>query len=182
MKKFTIFNHTSDIVSKAGPISLTLTSQPWTNHLSVDEKESSKPTPNRRARVVRGEVFTVNVPIALGATWKVVEMPSHCPWRIYRSKISKRHHKLSIFPRRELSSFLAEIPDTVPLSALMLPGTHDALAFYGWPISQCQSLATPLSVQLHTGIRVIDIRLAVKDSRLISYHGSFPQRTPFKKF
>ena len=54
------------------------------------------------------------------------------------------------------------------------------MAFYGWPISQCQSLSTPLATQLASGIRVIDIRLAVVDGRLIAYHGIFPQRTPFQ--
>ncbi|KAI0055946.1 PLC-like phosphodiesterase [Artomyces pyxidatus] len=54
------------------------------------------------------------------------------------------------------------------------------MAFYGWPISQCQSVNTPLSVQLASGIRVLDIRLTVKRGRLISYHGQYPQRTPFK--
>ncbi|KAG1748954.1 PLC-like phosphodiesterase [Suillus paluster] len=53
------------------------------------------------------------------------------------------------------------------------------MAFYGWPISQCQSLSTPLERQLHSGIRVLDIRLAIVDSRLISYHGIYPERTPF---
>jgi 1-phosphatidylinositol phosphodiesterase len=72
------------------------------------------------------------------------------------------------------------------------------MAFYGWPISQCQSLATPLATQLQSGIRVIDIRLAVITTmspsftssgitdtaptpkyELVAYHGVFPQRTPF---
>lgn len=55
------------------------------------------------------------------------------------------------------------------------------MAFYGWPISQCQSLATPLAVQLQCGIRVLDIRLAVKNSRLIAYHGLYPQRASFQE-
>lgn len=52
------------------------------------------------------------------------------------------------------------------------------MALYGWPISQCQS--TPLSVQLQSGIRVLDVRLAVIDGRLIAYHGSYPQKVPFQ--
>ena len=53
------------------------------------------------------------------------------------------------------------------------------MAFYGWPIAQCQSIDTPLSVQLESGIRVLDIRLALVKDRLIAYHGITPQRTPF---
>jgi len=55
------------------------------------------------------------------------------------------------------------------------------MAFYGWPISQCQDLTTPLEVQLHSGIRVLDIRLAVIDGHLECYHGIYPQRTRFTR-
>jgi 1-phosphatidylinositol phosphodiesterase len=55
------------------------------------------------------------------------------------------------------------------------------MAFYGWPIAQCQSPSTPLERQLHSGIRVLDIRLAIVDSHLISYHGVYPERTLFSE-
>jgi 1-phosphatidylinositol phosphodiesterase len=35
-------------------------------------------------------------------------------------------------------------------------------------------------VQLNDGIRIFDIRLAIKKGRLIAYHGQFPQRTTFQ--
>ena len=54
------------------------------------------------------------------------------------------------------------------------------MAFYGWPISQCQSATTPLSVQLTDGIRILDIRLAIKNGRLVAYHGQFPLRATFQ--
>lgn len=55
------------------------------------------------------------------------------------------------------------------------------MAFYGWPISQCQSQLTsnPLLHQLQSGIRALDIRLSIQDGRLISFHGIYPERTPF---
>lgn len=62
---------------------------------------------------------------------------------------------------------------------LLYVGTHDSVAFYGWPISQCQSLRYTLEVQLNSGIRVIDLRLSIVDARLISYHGIIPQHAPF---
>lgn len=55
------------------------------------------------------------------------------------------------------------------------------MAFYGWPISQCQSLDTSLAAQLASGIRVLDIRLAVKESGLMAYHGPYPQRASFQE-
>ncbi|KAF9009474.1 PLC-like phosphodiesterase [Cyathus striatus] len=118
--------------------------------------------------------------MSLSASWQVAKVPHGCPWRIYISRITKTHHRLLILPRRDMSSFLSEMPDTLPLSSLMLPGTHDTMAFYGWPISQCQVPDTPLSTQLLSGIRVIDVRLAVIKDRLIAYHGVYPQRTPFQ--
>jgi 1-phosphatidylinositol phosphodiesterase len=54
------------------------------------------------------------------------------------------------------------------------------MAFYGWPVSQCQSATTSLSVQLSDGIRVLDIRLAIDRGRLIAYHGQYPERTTFQ--
>ncbi|KIK54535.1 hypothetical protein GYMLUDRAFT_77051 [Collybiopsis luxurians FD-317 M1] len=72
------------------------------------------------------------------------------------------------------------MPDETPLYSLLLPGTHDTMAFYGWIISQCQSIETPLEVQLRNGIRVLDIRLAVIEGRLIAYHGIYPERAPFQ--
>ncbi|PFH52481.1 hypothetical protein AMATHDRAFT_74266 [Amanita thiersii Skay4041] len=73
--------------------------------------------------------------------------------------------------------FLSNLPDDIPLSSLVLPGS---MAFYGWPVSQCQSTLTPLMAQLHSGIRVLDVRLAIVHNRLISYHGAYPQREPFQ--
>jgi 1-phosphatidylinositol phosphodiesterase len=55
------------------------------------------------------------------------------------------------------------------------------MAFYGWPISQCQFHSDPLSTQLHSGIRVLDVRLALVEGRLIAYHGIYPERTPFSE-
>lgn len=53
------------------------------------------------------------------------------------------------------------------------------MAFYGWPISQCQYLDNSLIVQLNSGIRVIDIRLGIVKGQLVAYHGIYPQRTTF---
>ncbi|KAJ8482133.1 hypothetical protein ONZ51_g5566 [Trametes cubensis] len=83
-------------------------------------------------------------------------------------------------PRRNLASFLSEMPDSLPLSSLVLPGTHDTMAFHGWPVSQCQSPSTPLWTQLQGGVRVLDVRLAVVDGLLFAYHGIYPQNTPFQ--
>lgn len=109
---------------------------------------------------------------------------------------TRQHSYLIAITRRDPSRFLKSIPDSVPLSSLMLPGgstssksfiylssvhtgTHDTMAFYGWPITQCQSQNHTLDLQLNSGIRVVDIRLAIVGSRLIAYHGIISQRVPF---
>lgn len=93
---------------------------------------------------VNAGALRVRFPLAFGAQWKVVKVEDSCPWRIYRSrvsgctaahlmlvamsvhsKVSRRHHKLVILSKRNLASFLSDLPDSIPLSALTLPGTHD---------------------------------------------------------
>ena len=54
------------------------------------------------------------------------------------------------------------------------------MAFFCWPFLKCQSLSTPLAVQLLSGIRVLDIRLAIVNDRLIAFHDISNQRTPFQ--
>ncbi|KAJ6497237.1 PLC-like phosphodiesterase [Mycena vitilis] len=115
-----------------------------------------------------------------GASWKPVSVPEDCLWRIYLCKVARKHRKLVVIPRRNLPSFLSALPDDLILSDLLLPGTHDTMAFYGWPFSQCQSISTPLDVQFQSGIRVLDIRLTDVNGRLIAYHGAYPQKTSFQ--
>ncbi|KAI5899230.1 uncharacterized protein SCHCODRAFT_02006100 [Schizophyllum commune H4-8] len=112
-------------------------------------------------------------------SWRSIDVSEDCPWRVYCRKIRRHHRILYLFPRRSTAGFLSDMHDGCPLSSLLLPGTHDSMAFYGWPVAQCQSIDTPLSVQLESGIRVLDIRLALVKDRLIAYHGITPQRTPF---
>lgn len=63
------------------------------------------------------------------------------------------------------------LPDTTSLGDILVPGTHQSTALYGWPVSQCQQPSTPLDVQLKEGIRFLDVRLAEKNGQLIAYHG-----------
>ncbi|KAH8991119.1 PLC-like phosphodiesterase [Lactarius hatsudake] len=106
-------------------------------------------------------------------------MSEDCPWRIYRDQTCKERIDILVLPKRPLESFLSDLPDATPLYSLCLPGKF-SMAFYGWPVSQCQTVTTPLLVQLNCGIRLLDIRLAKKQGRLLVYHGQYPQRTTFQ--
>ncbi|KAG7086491.1 hypothetical protein E1B28_002440 [Marasmius oreades] len=123
--------------------------------------------------------LVTEISLSLSASWQAIKLPEDSPWRMYSVKVEKKHYRIAIFPRRNLAGFLCNVHDDVPLSSVLLPGTHDTMAFYGWPISQCQTLDTPLKVQLESGIRVIDIRLSLVKGTLIAYHGVYPQKTPF---
>lgn len=37
---------------------------------------------------VNAATFSIQLPLAFGAQWKVVKAEENCPWRIYRSKVS----------------------------------------------------------------------------------------------
>ncbi|KII89292.1 hypothetical protein PLICRDRAFT_40956 [Plicaturopsis crispa FD-325 SS-3] len=144
---------------------------------SLEKKDGKDGKPVRpNADLDRGCTIRVS---RSGRSFKSVAVPKGCPWHICRVKASGSRQKLLILPRRDLSAFLASMPDPMPLSSLLLPGTHDTMAFYGWPISQCQSPDTPLLTQLQSGIRVLDIRLSAIRGRLIAFHGAYPQREPF---
>ncbi|KAI6164266.1 PLC-like phosphodiesterase [Pisolithus thermaeus] len=121
-------------------------------------------------------VAVVSIPRSLCA-WKPLPGLDSSPWLAYYRRSAGKRCYLVVMPRRDPSCFLKSIPDTVPLSSLMLPGTHETMALYGWPISQCQSVT--LGAQLNSGIRVIDIRLAINGNRLISFHGIVSQYTAF---
>ncbi|KAG5652017.1 hypothetical protein H0H81_006599 [Sphagnurus paluster] len=70
------------------------------------------------------------------------------------------------------------MPDTLPLSSLCLPGMLKAIESGTFQITY--TLIFNRNAR-YSGIRVIDIRLAIVDSKLIAYHGIYPQRTPFQE-
>jgi 1-phosphatidylinositol phosphodiesterase len=55
------------------------------------------------------------------------------------------------------------------------------MAFYGWPICQCQFPLTsnPLLCQLQSGIHTFDICLNIVDGRLKSFYGIYPEHVLF---
>ncbi|KAM6500930.1 hypothetical protein JOM56_003944 [Amanita muscaria] len=55
--------------------------------------------------------------------WGTVPTAGDIHWRV-----SKAQFKI---PKRDTTSFLALLPDHLPLSSVLLPGTHDTMALYG---------------------------------------------------
>jgi len=116
-----------------------------TSELPNQESELSVPKVEEKALLdkewdVNPEGFKIRFSMTLSASWQVVPVATDSPWRIFCTKVSdpqfstanestasclqvtRRHYKLIILRRRNLASFLSELPDSLPLSSLSLPG------------------------------------------------------------
>ncbi|KAL9846455.1 1-phosphatidylinositol phosphodiesterase-like isoform 2-T4 [Geothlypis trichas] len=64
--------------------------------------------------------------------------------------------------------WMAGLPDTLPLSHLSIPGTHDSLSLFGGRRLRCQSWG--LEAQLAAGVRFLDVRCKLSRGELRIYH------------
>lgn len=65
--------------------------------------------------------------------------------------------------------WMAQVPDSKPVTQMTIPGTHNTCAPYGGDAIACQSLSLPK--QLDAGIRFIDIRCRHFNDTLPIHHG-----------
>ena len=78
-------------------------------------------------------------------------------------------------PRRTFTgtlpeSWMGELNDGLPLSAVTIPGTHDSAAFtYSWPFVATQNMN--IAEQLNAGIRYFDLRCGVRSDIVEMVHG-----------
>lgn len=73
--------------------------------------------------------------------------------------------------------WLSGLSDSLPLSQLNLPGTHDTMAFYGGDIPTAQTMS--LRTQLDAGVRVLDIRCNHYYNSFYINHGPIYQYANF---
>jgi 1-phosphatidylinositol phosphodiesterase len=71
------------------------------------------------------------------------------------------------------ASWMSSLPDSLKLSYMSLPGTHDTMAAIGGDSVQTQSM--DLAMQLHAGIRVLDIRIYFHSDTFDLSHGVIQQ-------
>ncbi|KAF9484914.1 hypothetical protein BDN70DRAFT_871897 [Pholiota conissans] len=71
---------------------------------------------------IHPESFKIRFSLELTSSWQLVDVPRGCPWRVYVGRITRKHHSILILSRRNLGSFLSELPDGLPLSSTVLPG------------------------------------------------------------
>jgi hypothetical protein len=79
-------------------------------------------------------------------------------------------------------AWMKSLPDSTPLSAMALPGTHDTCATrngISLGFAKCQSWK--LEDQLRAGIRFLDIRCKHLEDEFHIYHGSIDQKMTFRE-
>ncbi|KZF22270.1 PLC-like phosphodiesterase [Xylona heveae TC161] len=122
--------------------------------------------------------YRVDVPSPSNASSTLVPLtpdPRHAYTAIYLPQDSF----LAIFSSANLSSWMKELRDETPLSALSIPGTHNSPTCHrALPSVRCQAVSP--RKQLENGVRFFDIRVQpenpadpTKDG-LILVHGVFP--------
>lgn len=85
---------------------------------------------------------------------------------------------LAIFSSAHLHAWMAQLPSSLPLSALSIPGTHNSPTHYvALPSVRCQ--AVNMRTQLDNGVRFLDIRVScmdesLDDDDLALVHSAFP--------
>ncbi|KAF8466709.1 PLC-like phosphodiesterase [Kalaharituber pfeilii] len=85
------------------------------------------------------------------------------------------HFHLTLFSTPPLDKWQASLPDSLPLSALSIPGSHNAPTYHvAAPSVRCQHHSVP--TQLQNGIRFLDIRAQPEQSAgdMWLVHGAFP--------
>jgi len=73
--------------------------------------------------------------------------------------------------------WMGDLPDSLLISAISVPGTHDAMARFGGPAPRCHTLT--LDRQLNAGIRAFDIRLRHIEDVFAIHHGAYFQNAFF---
>ncbi|MFI7546672.1 phosphatidylinositol-specific phospholipase C [Actinoplanes sp. NPDC049599] len=80
--------------------------------------------------------------------------------------------------------WMRDLPDTTPLAALSIPGTHETMSIHGGALTQTQEnfgdSGATLARQLTAGIRMIDIRARVNGGNTFTiHHGAAYQNANF---
>ena len=81
------------------------------------------------------------------------------------------------FAKMKAGNWMANLPDDRRIRSLSIPGTHDSGAIHSIAdvFGKCQTL--PISKQLESGVRFLDLRLRLVDDELYVYHSFVEQRT-----
>ncbi|AJQ96025.1 phosphatidylinositol-specific phospholipase C [Gynuella sunshinyii] len=78
-----------------------------------------------------------------------------------------------------LTDWMAQTDDSLPLSAMTIPGSHDSGAMYESIAGTARTQNLTISEQLHIGVRYLDIRLRHYEDALVVHHGAVYQHLNF---
>jgi 1-phosphatidylinositol phosphodiesterase len=93
----------------------------------------------------------------------------------YTALYSEAECCLAIFSSTHMASWMGELRDDYPLSALSIPGTHNSPTCHlALPSVRCQAVS--IREQLNNGVRFFDVRVQTSpdNSDLILVHSAFP--------
>jgi 1-phosphatidylinositol phosphodiesterase len=86
---------------------------------------------------------------------------------------------VALYSSKDLNKWMAKLPDSTPLGALSIPGTHNSPTYHNAPPSvRCQAVS-PWE-QLQNGVRFFDLRVQVPEpfdlnsDKLVLVHSVFP--------
>jgi 1-phosphatidylinositol phosphodiesterase len=125
-----------------------------------------------------GERYRIDVPSSTpGSTTFSALTPN--PKKSYTGIYNRDAGFLAIFSSANLNSWMKELKDNVPISALSIPGTHNSPTCHrALPSVRCQAVS--IKDQLENGVRFFDIRVQPDMPEdpsvdgLILVHGVFP--------
>lgn len=164
---------------------LNITLAPFESYtLSAAKDVQSRPTLRITIEAPSGERHRIdtNPSYTQKSTQKFTPLspnPSHSFTALFHPSTPTPH--LTIQPKDSLDyrEWMSTLPDTLPLSALSIPGTHNSHTYYrALPSVKCQSV--DIKTQLANGIRFLDIRaqpVHATDPRkqhMYLVHGAFP--------
>ncbi|XPS74915.1 Phosphatidylinositol diacylglycerol-lyase [Ascochyta lentis] len=105
--------------------------------------------------------------------------PSHRYTALFHPSTPTPHLAIRESSAVDYRNWMAALPDTLPLSAISIPGTHNSHTYYkALPSVKCQSV--DIKTQLENGIRFLDIRaqpVHASDAgkkHMYLVHGAFP--------
>ena len=141
---------------------------------NVDARETVRLT----FEVEGGERYRVDTPSRTSASTEFTPLTDHARFR-FTAIYLPRESFLTIFSSANLATWMKELRDEIPLSALSIPGTHNSPTYHrALPSVRCQAVS--VREQLDNGVRFLDIRVQPgepedpsKDT-LNLVHGVFP--------
>ncbi|KAI9759073.1 MAG: hypothetical protein M4579_002589 [Chaenotheca gracillima] len=146
----------------------------------TDVKTSEK-SPKEVLRLtfdIQGEKYRVDTPPPSSESTTLAPLVPNPRFQI-TAVYHSQHSHLSLYSSAHLFSWMKDLKDETPLSALSIPGTHNSPTCYrALPSVRCQAVG--VREQLDNGVRFLDIRVQPESpddpskDGLILVHGVFP--------